>query len=66
MCWRAWRKRSQAYTRLRALTHYLKRQQDFAASRGFAGWVVEIAIARTLLYQAAGKKMKRSKPLRKR
>jgi LuxR family maltose regulon positive regulatory protein len=35
---------------------YLERQQDFAASRGFTSWVVEIAIARTLLYQAAGKK----------
>ena len=35
---------------------YLKRQQDFAAARGFASWVVEIAIARTLLYQAEGKK----------
>jgi LuxR family maltose regulon positive regulatory protein len=35
---------------------YLRRQQDYAASRGFASWVVEIAIARTLLYQAAGKK----------
>jgi ATP/maltotriose-dependent transcriptional regulator MalT len=35
---------------------YLKRQQDFAVSRGFVSWVVEIAIARTLLYQAAGKK----------
>jgi LuxR family maltose regulon positive regulatory protein len=35
---------------------YLKRQQDFAASRGFASWIVDIAIARTLLYQAAGKK----------
>jgi LuxR family maltose regulon positive regulatory protein len=35
---------------------YLKRQGDFAASRGFASWVVKIAIARTLLYQAAGQK----------
>jgi len=35
---------------------YLERQQDFAASRGFTSWVVEIAIARTLLDQAAGKK----------
>jgi LuxR family maltose regulon positive regulatory protein len=34
----------------------LERQQDFAASHGFTSWVVEIAIARTLLYQAAGKK----------
>jgi len=35
---------------------YLKRQQESAASRGFVSWVVEIAIARTLLYQAVGKK----------
>ena len=35
---------------------YLKRQQDFAESHGFVSWVVEIAIARTLLYQAEGKK----------
>jgi LuxR family maltose regulon positive regulatory protein len=35
---------------------YLKRQQDFAASHGFVSWVVEIAIARTLLYQAVGMK----------
>jgi LuxR family maltose regulon positive regulatory protein len=35
---------------------YLIRQQDFAASHGFVSWVVEIAIIRTLLYQAAGKK----------
>ncbi|HLE52169.1 MAG TPA: LuxR C-terminal-related transcriptional regulator [Anaerolineales bacterium] len=40
---------------LEGVHDYLKRQQDFAASRGFASWVVEIAIARTLLYQAAGK-----------
>jgi len=36
---------------------YLKRQQDFAAAHGFTGWVVAVAIARTLLYQAAGKKV---------
>jgi LuxR family maltose regulon positive regulatory protein len=35
---------------------YLKRQQDFAASHGFVSWVVEIAIARTLLCRAVGKK----------
>jgi LuxR family maltose regulon positive regulatory protein len=35
---------------------YLKNQQDSSASRGFVSWVVETAIARTLLYQAAGKK----------
>jgi LuxR family maltose regulon positive regulatory protein len=41
---------------LESVHTYLERQQDFAASRGFVSWVVEIAIARTLLYQAAGKK----------
>jgi LuxR family transcriptional regulator, maltose regulon positive regulatory protein len=35
---------------------FLKRQQEFAVGRGFVSWVVEIAIARTLLYRAAGKK----------
>jgi LuxR family transcriptional regulator, maltose regulon positive regulatory protein len=35
---------------------YLKRQQDFAETHRFVSWVVEITIARTLLYQAAGKK----------
>ena len=35
---------------------YLERQQDFAEAHGFVSPVVEIAIARTLLYQAAGKK----------
>lgn len=35
---------------------YLKRQQEFAASHGFVSWVVEVAIARTLLYDAVGKK----------
>jgi LuxR family maltose regulon positive regulatory protein len=35
---------------------YLKRQQDFAESRGFVSWVVAIAIARALLYQVSGKK----------
>jgi ATP/maltotriose-dependent transcriptional regulator MalT len=35
---------------------YLKRQQDFAAAHRFVSWVVEIAIARTLLYRAVGKK----------
>jgi LuxR family maltose regulon positive regulatory protein len=33
----------------------LKRQQDFAVSHGFIRWVVEIAVARTLLFQAVGK-----------
>jgi LuxR family transcriptional regulator, maltose regulon positive regulatory protein len=35
---------------------YLKRQEDAAVTYGLTGWVVEIAIARTLLHQAAGKK----------
>jgi LuxR family maltose regulon positive regulatory protein len=34
---------------------YLRRQQDFAGSHGFVSTVVAIAIARSLLYQAAGK-----------
>ena len=42
---------------LEGVHDYLERQQDFAASHGFASWVVEIAIARTLLYQSAGKKI---------
>jgi LuxR family maltose regulon positive regulatory protein len=36
---------------------YLERQQDFAAAHEFPGPVAEIAIARTLLYQAGGKKV---------
>lgn len=35
---------------------YLIRQQDFAATRGFIHYVVATAIARTLLYEAEGKK----------
>jgi LuxR family maltose regulon positive regulatory protein len=35
---------------------YLERQQEFAAAHEFTGLVVEIAIARTLLYDAAGMK----------
>jgi LuxR family maltose regulon positive regulatory protein len=35
---------------------YLRRQQDFATSHGYVSPVVEITIARTLLYQAVGKK----------
>ena len=35
---------------------YLKRQQDFAETHGFVNWVVEIAIARALLYQAGGRR----------
>jgi len=42
---------------------YLERQQDFATSRGFASWEVETAIARTSLYQAAGKKQEALKTL---
>jgi LuxR family maltose regulon positive regulatory protein len=33
---------------------YLRRQAHFAETHGIISWVVEIAIARTLLYQAAG------------
>jgi LuxR family maltose regulon positive regulatory protein len=39
---------------LESVHTYLESQQDFAASQGFVSWGVEIAIARTLLYQAAG------------
>ena len=42
---------------------YLERQQDFAAAHGFASWVVEIAIARTLLHQVSGKKHEALKTL---
>jgi LuxR family maltose regulon positive regulatory protein len=35
---------------------YLERQQDFAETHGIISWVVAVAIARTLLFQAAGKK----------
>jgi LuxR family maltose regulon positive regulatory protein len=35
---------------------FLKRQQDSATSHGFVSMVVAIAIARALLYQAAGKR----------
>ena len=35
---------------------YLDRQMEFAETRGIVSWVVEVAIARTLLFQAAGKK----------
>ena len=37
---------------------YLTRQMEFAEAQGFVSWVVETAIARTLLYQAGGKKEK--------
>jgi LuxR family maltose regulon positive regulatory protein len=37
---------------------YLTRQMEFAETHGFVRWVVEIAIARTLLYQVGGKKEK--------
>jgi LuxR family maltose regulon positive regulatory protein len=36
---------------------YLKRQQHFAASHGFTSQVVEIDIARVLLFQVSGKKV---------
>jgi LuxR family maltose regulon positive regulatory protein len=48
---------------LEGVFDYLQRQGEVAASRGFASWVVEIAIARTLLYQAAGKKEEALKTL---
>ncbi len=48
---------------LEGVLDYLKRQGDFAASRGFASWVVEIAIVKTLLYQGAGKKFEALKTL---
>ena len=35
---------------------YLQRQGEFAQTRGIIHWVVAVAIARTLLYQAAGQK----------
>ncbi len=35
---------------------YLRRQMEFAEAHGIVTWVVEIAIAQTLLYQAEGKK----------
>jgi LuxR family maltose regulon positive regulatory protein len=37
---------------------YLEHQQDFADSRGILSWAAAVAIARTLLYQAAGQKAK--------
>lgn len=42
---------------------YLERQQDFAAAHEFPGPVVQIAIARTLLHLAAGKKAEALKTL---
>ena len=42
--------------RLEGVHAYLKRQQDFSVSHGFVSWVVELAIARTLLYQAEARK----------
>jgi LuxR family maltose regulon positive regulatory protein len=48
---------------LEGVQDYLKRQEDFAASRGFASRVVEIAIARAMLYQAVGKKVEALKIL---
>jgi LuxR family maltose regulon positive regulatory protein len=37
---------------------YLERQMEFAETHGIVGWVAGIAIARTLLYLAAGKNHK--------
>ncbi len=34
---------------------YLARQQKFAETHGLAGWLIEIGLARALLYQAEGK-----------
>ncbi len=48
---------------LEAAHAYLRRQQDFAAAHEFIGPLVEIAIARTLLYQAAGMKAEALKTL---
>jgi len=48
---------------LESVHEYLKRQQDFADLHGFVSWQVEIAIASTLLYQAAGKKHEALKTL---
>jgi LuxR family maltose regulon positive regulatory protein len=39
---------------LEGVQDFLKRHQDFAASHGLISWVIEIAIARSLLYQSAG------------
>lgn len=49
-------RRKPAFYPVEGVNTYLKRQQDFAVSRGFVSWVVEIAIARTLLYQAVGRR----------
>jgi LuxR family maltose regulon positive regulatory protein len=43
---------------------FLERQGDFAASHGFVSRFVAVAIARTLLYQAAGKKSEALENLR--
>jgi LuxR family maltose regulon positive regulatory protein len=43
---------------------YLARQAEFAGTRGIIGWVVAVGIARTLLYQAAGKKSEALENLR--
>jgi len=48
---------------LEAAHAYLRRQQDFAAAHEFIGPFVEIAIARTLLYEAAGMKAEALKTL---
>lgn len=41
-----------------ALSHaqaYLARQEKFAAAHGLAGWLIEIGLARAVLYQAVGR-----------
>jgi LuxR family maltose regulon positive regulatory protein len=48
---------------LEGVQDWLKLQEDFAASRGFASRVVEITIVRAMLYQAVGKKVEAFKML---
>lgn len=43
----------------------LKRQAAFAETHGILSWVVEVALARTLLYQAVGKKQEALESLEK-
>lgn len=42
---------------------YLSRQAEFAETHGILSWAVEVAIARALLYQAAGKNVEALKTL---
>ena len=44
---------------------FLKRQAEFAETHGILSWVVEVALARTLLYQAVGKKQEALESLEK-